>query len=252
MKFRSIIWIFILLGCTQIHSQGSSPSTQTITLGSGTNMRTSFNVGDIMSTKIGFNVADDPHIKGSPFYPESFSPSIIILKNGTGYTGVQTRMNLATNNVYFKTQDSAQLVAAKGIIKKLIIFQNMYSKSDSVIFSSGHPSIGNNDENTFYEELVSGKVDFLKLTTKVLNSVQSLGASPLDKQYVDITDYYVSFGRNGIIEKWRKGKDFIIGFLIDKKNDVQKFIEGNHLKCRSEDDIKKIFQYYNSLGYQIL
>lgn len=247
MKLRLTTGIIGLLAYLQIYSQGGSPSISSINLGRSTITPTTFNLGEIMSTKVDFTVNNDPHIKGSPFYNELFSPSLIVLKNGIIYNGVETRINLVTNDIYFLTKDSTQLVAGKGVIKKVIFYQYKNSKPDSIIFSSGYPAVNQYDENTFYEELVSGEAAFLKFTTKVLNNDQSLTASPLDRRYTDITDYYVSFRKKGTIEKWRKGKDFIIGFLSDKSGAIQKFIDNNNLKCKSPEDVKRVVEYYNHL-----
>lgn len=249
MKCRFVIGGIVLLVCSQSHSQLYKPGSVPIAplTSFGGNLRTSFTLSELMGTRVNFAVVNDPHIKGNPFYTESFSPSIIILKNGVGYSGLETRMNLATNDIHFKDSDSTELVAGKGIIRKLVFFQNIKSGFDTISFSSGYPAIEHNDENTFYEEIASGKITFLKLTTKVLSSVQSIAASPLDKQYVDLLAYYIYSANSGRIEKWHKGKDFMVEFWGDKKDVIQKFIEDNNLKCKSTGEIKKLIDYYNSL-----
>ena len=114
-------------------------------------------------------------------------------------------------------------------------------------FSSGYPAIDNHNENTFYQEMLSGKAMLLKVTTKILDNVHSITASPLDKQYIDVISYYISFDNRRKIERWHKGKDFILQFFRDKKEDIQKFIEKENLKCKTTDETKKIIEYYNSL-----
>ena len=165
----------------QLYSQNGSPSMPTMNLGRGTNMRTTFNLGDAMGTKVDFTAANNPHIKGSPFYNDLFSSSQITLKSGVVYTGIETRINLFTNDIYYLSSDSTQLVAGKGAIKKVIIYQNEHSRPATTIFGSGYPPINHNDEYTFYEVLVSGEASLLKLTMKFLTDDQTLTATPEDK-----------------------------------------------------------------------
>ncbi|MBS1916990.1 MAG: hypothetical protein JST87_11985 [Bacteroidetes bacterium] len=222
----------------------------TVNLGATTNMRTEFNLGDALSTKIDFTIANDPHIKGSPFFVDTFSHSMIILKNGVGYNGVETRINLATNNIYFKTSDSTELVASKPYIKKLYLFNTTKSGNiDTVVFSLGYPPVEHNDETTLYQELTSGRAVFLKFTSKKLVEQNSPTATAMDKQYIALTTYYVFAYNNGHphMEKWNKGKDFLLGFLYDKKEAVQKFINDLNLKCKSPEDATRVFNYYNNL-----
>src|ERR1019366_636440 len=200
--------IISLLASIHLYSQSSSPTMQTMNLGAGTNMKTTFNLGDAMRTSADFKTENNPHIKGSAFYDPAFSPSQITLKSGAVYTGIATKINLFTNAIYYLSSDSTQLVAGKGAIKKVILYQNKHSKPDSVIFSCGYPSINHNDENT---------------------------------------NYYVAISKKNIIEKWKKGKDFITGILNDKGSAIQKFIDDQNLKCKSLEDTERVIEYYNQL-----
>lgn len=239
--------IISLLASIHLYSQSSSPTMQTMNLGAGTNMKTTFNLGDAMRTSADFKTENNPHIKGSAFYDPAFSPSQITLKSGAVYTGIATKINLFTNDIYYLSSDSTQLVAGKGAIKKVILYQNKHSKPDSVIFSCGYPSINHNDENTIYEVLVSGEASLVKLTMKFLTDDQTLTATPEDKKFVENTDYYVAISKKNIIEKWKKGKDFITGILNDKGSAIQKFIDDQNLKCKSLEDTERVIEYYNQL-----
>lgn len=230
-----------------LYSQNGSPSIPTMNLGAGTNMKTTFNLGDVMRTGENFKTENNPHIKGTAFFDTAFSPSQVTLKSGVVYTGVETRINLVTNDIYYLTADSQQLVANKGLIQKVTFIRYKGSKPDSVIFDSGYPAIKQNDENSFYEVLVSGEAALLKYTTRFLTDDQSLTASPFDKKYVENSVFYVAIRKKGIIEKWEKGKNFLAGILKDKEVAIQKFIEDQKLKCKSLEDTDRVIEYYNQL-----
>jgi len=45
-----------------------------------------------------------------------------------------------------------------------------------------------------------------------------------------------------------KNNESIIEALSDKKSLVQEYVEKNKLKCRKEEDLVKVFNYYNSIN----
>src|SRR5260221_980747 len=246
MKLRNAITAaFLLLLYLKSYSQEGMPSAPITALGG--NMQTSFNLGQLMGNNVSFTVANDPHVKGTPFFYDSYLPAVITLREGAMYNVSQMRLNLATNDLYFKKSDSTELIAGKGIVRRVTFYQNIKSMPVTTTFSSGYPAIDNHDENSFYQEMLSGKAMLLKVTTKILDNVHSITASPLDKQYIDVINYYVSFDNRRRIERWHKGKDFILQFFRDKKENIQKFIEKENLKCKTTDETKKIIEYYNSL-----
>jgi hypothetical protein len=249
MKLKKVIVpaIFFLLSYFKSYSQEPAGTFTAPVTSLGGNMQTSFNLGELMGTNVSFTVANDPHIKGTPFFYDSFLPAVITLRQGAMYNVPEMRLNLATNDLHFKRSDSTELIAAKGIIRTVAFHQNIKSMQVTTTFSSGYPAIDNHDENTFYQEMVSGRAVLLKVTTKILDNVHSITASPLDKQYIDVISYYVSFDNRRRIERWHKGKDFILQFFRDKKEEIEKFIEKENLKCKTADETKKIIEYYNSL-----
>ena len=247
MKLKNAITvtIFLLVLYLKSYSQEGSPSAPITALGG--NMQTSFNLGQLMGNNVNFTVSNDTHIKGTPFFYDLFLPAMITLREGAMYNVPEMRLNLATNDLHFKKSDSTELIAAKGIIRTVTFYQNIKSVPMATTFSSGYPAIDNHDENTFYQETQSGKAVLLKVTTKILDNVHSITASPLDKQYIDVISYYISFDNRRKIERWHKGKEFILEFFRDKKEDIQKFIEKENLKCKTIEDTKKIIEYYGSL-----
>jgi hypothetical protein len=255
MKNRLLIPFLSILLHKTIYSQNipdnipsfSGANLSALGFGAGTNMRTTFNMGDIMSTKGTFVFSNDPHITGSPFLNDSFLPSIFLLVNGNSYKGVKANVNLVTNDVYFVAPDSSIMVAAKGVIKYLILISPGRSKTDSIIFGTGFSPIDHHDKSTVYQVLTIGKIMFLKYTRRELTNVHSLTASPMDKKYSDVVYYYLVNNDENQIEKWKKGKDFIIEFIGRKTDLLQKFISDNNLRCKSHEDIVRIINYYNTL-----
>ncbi len=206
-----------------------------------------FTLGMLMGTNEDFNVLNDSHITGTPFYYEQFLPCDITLLNGEVYKGLQMRLNLETNSIHYKTSDTTELVAGKGVVRSITFFHTEKKMLDSTTFSCGYLGTLGNDENTYYEEMASGTTKLLRQAIKFLSAIQSLTATPLDKQYNTDYNYYVCMNYRANIERWRKGKEFMLEVLHDKKEEIVKFIDQKGLKCKSPEDARKIIDYYNTL-----
>ena len=49
------------------------------------------------------------------------------------------------------------------------------------------------------------------------------------------------------MEKWARGKGFLLRMMADKKDLIETFIEKEKLKCNSVEDAEKVINYYNQL-----
>ena len=103
--------------------------------------------------------------------------------------------------------------------------------------------------NYFVEIVHQGyKISLLKLySTRVI-----LGASdPMTKEkmsddkIVIKSTYYIE--RNSQLEETKLNKYSILKLMSDKKSEVKGFLKDNKVSFRHEEDVKKIFVYYNSI-----
>jgi hypothetical protein len=217
-----------------------SPNTN---MNIGMDTRMTFNLGNMAGRPFQVNQYDN--IKGSPYFIDSFSTCYFTLNDGKTYTGIKMRLNLFSNDLHFISKDSTELVASKGAIKRIAFQQQEKDSLRFSVFSAGYPAVDNNDAASYYEELASGKIMLLKLTRRVLQNQRLLTSSPLDKEFTSINTIYVY--SNNKMEKWTKGKGFLLRIMADKKEQVEAFIEKEKLKCNSADDVEKVINYYNQL-----
>ncbi len=191
----------------------------------------------------------DPYIdiKGSPFFYEFFSDCYIQLNNGESYIGPKIKFNLTNQKLHYQGANSQELVLQDGIIKRFNFNVPYRNESISYTFACGYPPIAGNTINTFYQEFNVGTATLLRfISKKVVEHKTTANINPF-KEFMEVSTYYISNSRYNKFEKWRKGKDFILDFLSDKRGLVEKFIADNNLSCKSPEDIIIVVQYYNNL-----
>jgi len=107
-------------------------------------------------------------------------------------------------------------------------------------------------ENTgtaFYELLSLGKVNFYKLY--VLKS-RMAGSNGITTAYNGEKVYYIGEQfyyqpAGGLCDKLKSNAKNVLALFGDRKAEVEAFAKENNLKFRAQEDLVKIFDYFNSL-----
>ena len=199
---------------------------------------------DVMGRPIYLRV--EYNVEGTPFYPEEYYRANIYIKNGRIYTGVFVKFNLQENLVLYKLSEGTEMSATTAIKRILFTDTSQGWIMHNVIFENGFPPVDNQNENTYYEVLDSGKVKLLKYHAVKFTDKKYYGQASITRIFDQTETYYVCLP-GGIMKKIEKGKEAFLSLFTDKKAEISKYIEGQKLKCRKENDWKKAIAYYNSL-----
>lgn len=203
-------------------------------------------ISDIKGTPVVSN--RNAEIDGSPFLTDTWLTGDITLKNSAKVSGIATRLNLATNELHImKTENgvNSEIIVQKGSIDAVTIFEPSVSGLIARNFRIGFPSVDGFDENTFYEMVVSGQASLVKNLQKKVIEEKPFNSAVATKKFVEYENYYVFIG--GKMVRYKKGKEFVLQILADKKAEIESFLAEKKLKCRSENDCVKVLEYYNSI-----
>jgi hypothetical protein len=111
------------------------------------------------------------------------------------------------------------------------------------------PYLKNNKKPIFFELLSKGKLTLLsRERSEAITYSQSAGFLPPKIHRIMSYQYYLVDlkGVRKISSKQRK----VIRLMNDRKDSVNQVINWQHLSFRNKYDVKKIFDYYNSLFYK--
>ncbi|MCX2472807.1 hypothetical protein OQZ33_00550 [Pedobacter sp. MC2016-05] len=177
---------------------------------------------------------------------QSWNKGAVRLSNGSIYRNIFLIYDIVNNRPIFKS-DSGTPQMFKTPVSEFSL--NIASEGkENVIrnFRSGYPALEGNNTSTFYEVLSNGKITFLKSIKVRTVDERASGAIYSVMQKQQINSYF--FFANDKLISAKKDKKQIYAILENSKHKMlDEFIEKNHLKMKTDEDITKLIDYYNSL-----
>jgi hypothetical protein len=189
------------------------------------------------------NPASD--IAGTPFLLEDWHLGSVTLQNNRRFDSVRLRLNLATQQIHFMDQNNQEIALFKGFVKAIRFYDILPGTNNPTEFQTGFPAIDQQDETNFYQVISKGKIFLLKFMHKIVSQEKNELSGEIKKEYVGYEDYYVYNGKE--MQRVKKDKSAILSLLADQQAKVQSFIDTNHLRLKSVDEVKRVIDYYNSL-----
>lgn len=183
-------------------------------------------------------------IKGTPFFTKNWSSALVTLKDNRTFKNVSIRLNCVNNTLHYLTSNKEEMIAPDGVIKEVLLIDSTETAVKEFQFVSGYPAIGKHTVYSYYERQLNGKAQLLVFTKKRMLENRPLGSAAPEKEYLGVEQYFIF--KDGEMHEWQKGKDFLLKLLADKRDAVESYIKSQGLKCRSEEDLKKVLSFYNA------
>ncbi len=184
-------------------------------------------------------------IAGTPFFREEWRLGSVTLQSNRRFDSVKIRLNLETQQVHFMDQNNAEIALFKGYVKTIRFYDILPGVDGPAEFQTGFPAVDQQDEKSFYQVICKGKIFLLKYMHKAISQYKNEFSGENKREYVGYEDYYVSNGKE--ITRLKKDKSAVLSLLADQQAKVQSFIDTNHLKFKSVDEVKRVIDYYNTL-----
>lgn len=170
--------------------------------------------------------------------------SVIIADKNTLVEGYLMKYDIKAQNVEIKTQTGVRLLDVKKVGQ--LVWMDSITKLPHYFVNAakykddGVPMIG------LMEVLVDGQKTLFKktkLNIKQPTYVAALDAGSRDTEIYKKTNFFYNNGEE-VFEI--KSKKKFIESLGDDGDEIEKFMKENRLDAKSEGDLMKVFEYYNS------
>jgi hypothetical protein len=184
-------------------------------------------------------------IAGSPFFTDEWKYATVLLNSNKEIENIKLRLNLQTQEIHFLSKNVTEMAIPAGVVKEVRFYNSPGDAKPLAEFQCGFPAIDNQNANSFYQVLSSGKVPFLCSLRKSVSEQKDGLSGEIKKEFVEYEDYYVFAG--GAMTRVKKDKAFVINLLKDKEDQVKAFMAEKKFRFKSFDDITQIIAYYNSL-----
>lgn len=195
---------------------------------------------DIVGTPVG--TKPEKTFIGSEYLYKDFVKGHVLQADSTYYNNMELNYNVFTDKVVFLK--NGQEMDFKFPVREFQIIKST-SPAQLDVFRNGFPAFGSYTDKSYYIVLNSGKVLALKKPVKSIVENTPYGAAKVQKTVVNGEHYFIL--KDGKIEKIKKDKKDFLNALSDKKDALTEFIKDKKLSFKSDDDVKALFDYYNSL-----
>lgn len=180
------------------------------------------------------------HVFGSPMLFEQWLPGEVVNSSGKLFTGMLLKFDIQNNVLTFVYDRDEEPQRFAEPITAFTIFADR-----KMSFANGFPKIDGKGRETYYEVIALGKTMLLKHHRQLLKDVRSSNLAMTDGVYVNRYDYYVL--KDGKMLGIKPEAKSIQNALNDKTDEVVKYLSTANLNYKNDDDLKKVFDYYNAL-----
>lgn len=105
----------------------------------------------------------------------------------------------------------------------------------------------------YFEVLTDGKIQLLmnhyidiELNSYVTNYMG--GGGDGREYFVHKNKMYYKNENNGAAREIIRKKKYILGLFTDKRDEIENYIKREHINLKNDDDIRLLFEYYNSIS----
>lgn len=180
-------------------------------------------------------------VDGTPYLNDEWMKGTVVMNGDDHFTGVYLKLDLFNNEVHYRDAGANELVATT-TIKKIILFDSSTQRIFN--FVNGEYINASSHIKGWYEFLVEGEASAFKQIRKQMNEEKPYGSATVEQSIHTSFLYYALYNSNFVLIK--KFKD-IPDILGDKKDQVAKYIKDNKLAGKTDDDYRRVFDYYNAL-----
>jgi len=182
-------------------------------------------------------------IDGSIYLSIDWTDGSLVRSDNEQYRNLKLRYDVYDDQVVFENSKNEADVPVYTDVNSFDL--KGVAGMDDAKFKNGFPAVDNLTAKSFYEVLCDGKIKLLKHYSKTISEVDEQGASSPTKTFKDGQTYYIL--KNGTMTPVKHDEKEILAALADKEPQISAYIKSNHIKVKNDEDLGKLFDYYNTL-----
>lgn len=209
----------------------------------------------VLTSSLGFSQNDNPFggilpfqsfktieintiIGGTPYISSDYKDGSTTIQEELGFKAPM-RYNAVKNVVEFLDED----LKVREVLRRPYITVDL----DGKVYEILEYIEDENEKLAYFNPLNQGKVQLLLMPKKKLSQARRTSPFESSATYRESSTYYIKKeGRSA--EKIRLNKKSILIHLFDKALEMNTYISDYGLNLRKEEDVVRLFDYYNSLS----
>lgn len=194
---------------------------------------------DPVSSRI-FNIEKYAEIRGTPFFTDKWVKGSVLTTRGV-YENLELKFDIYDNTIFFNKNDEAFEMQ-----DDIVSFTLMHKPGQPASYSHFQKGIVGPglQGNQYVQVLEKGNISLYRLYLKHVSEMSEVNAG-IVKTFTNGAKYYT--GKNNAATLLKTDRESVLVLLADKAEQVSSFISTNKISFKKEEDLIKIFKYYNSL-----
>jgi hypothetical protein len=244
MKLKPHLLSFgIMLAITSAKGQSGNPVPDNVR---ATNALDAFTTNTVSPGYLLYGIPETPGgITGNVYLSEEWkSASIRVKSNSREFTNVKSRLNLYTNQIEVALKDVVRVIDGA----KVESFN--WGDSEMVFVNAGSYKFKNETLTGFMQILSEGSIPLLKQTHVIIKrpdyNVQ-LNVGSKSTRIVKEEMFYYAQGSD-LFNAKSLTKKKLLSLFSDSASEIESYMREQSLLPARENDLIKIFQYYNKLN----
>jgi hypothetical protein len=181
---------------------------------------------------------------GNPYIIKDWSEGLVKFTSGRIVNQFKLRFDCVRNQLVLQFQGST--FAAESKVKEFVMYTGSGKKKDSLVFRKGYPAIDKGNENTFYQVLLEGKTQLLRLIAKnVIEEKELISSTRARGRLEEEEKYYLL--KDGAMILLPPDRAQILNALPGQATALAQFISDNNLRFRTQADYIQLAKKYNEL-----
>lgn len=184
-------------------------------------------------------------VQGNPYLLNDWVSGFVILDNQKATANL--KFDIVSNTVLYQGK-GGETLALKNKFDTFTLTPVIsdISTLKPFVFIDGLPAVDKQSSDTFYQLIADGKVKLLKLYKKTIDERPGTSyTSSTTRSFKLIQAYYI-FKDNQMVEV-QPGKKSIAKLFDDHAAQLDAYLKSNSINFRSDADLQKLFNWYNSL-----
>jgi hypothetical protein len=185
--------------------------------------------------------------EGSPYFYDDYCFAEITTTNGKVYPDVKVKIDLINKYIIYITESGDEMIATTAIhqVKFMSFIYNETAYGETILRGFNYPL--NAADGNIYQVLEDGKTKLLKEVIVTYSDTKKYGEANITRVFTKKEIFFAVFENKTKLRKVDKNKTSLISMFETKQTDIRNYIENQKLKCKSEQDLIKVFNYYNSI-----
>lgn len=177
---------------------------------------------------------------GSPYLFENWLPAKVTTDKGKTVTMMNVKYNVFEDKLIFLHSPGEPAPVFNDPIRSFTILT-----TNDMVFMNGLPEIDKQNSLSYYQVLSNKKLALLKRYVKNDIEAKPYNGFFVMQKIMDETAFYAF--RDGIITPIKASKSTVLKLMADKDAEVRAYLKKHTVDYRREEDLTKLFDYYNTL-----